>query len=145
MYYFVIIWEKSTHASVLPPDARGGGVLRVCASDAGVSSEGTVQTQHGRAGTLHLPVWVSVTGKRKAPLLYILDPQFKFCPQGGSKSFTQMRGTAALFTLLKSVNSLYPRSNFQNWTSISDLRVSTRRCTPRRGSSPCSSPSSLCP
>lgn len=47
----------------LHPDARRGGVLRVCASDAGVSSEGTVQTQHGRAGPLHLPVRISATGK----------------------------------------------------------------------------------
>lgn len=38
----------------------------------------------------------------------------------------------------------YLRSNFQSWTSISGPRVSTRPCTPRPGSSPFSSPSSLC-
>lgn len=55
-----------TDPSSLLPDARGGGVLCFCASDAGVPPEGAVQTKHGWAGTLHLPVWVSAAGKEEA-------------------------------------------------------------------------------
>ena len=55
-----------TDPSPLLPDAWGGGVLCFCASDAGVPPEGAVQTKHGRAGTLHLPVWISAAGKEEA-------------------------------------------------------------------------------
>lgn len=64
------------------PDARGGGVLCFCATDAGVPSEGTVQTQHGWAGSLHLPVWISAAGKEEAESL-----QCASCPQSGSIIF----------------------------------------------------------
>lgn len=45
------------------PDARGGGLLRVRQADAGVPPAGALQTQHGRAGALHLPVRVHAAGK----------------------------------------------------------------------------------
>lgn len=53
-------------SSRLLPDARGGGLLCFCSSDAGVSPEGALQAQHGRARSLHLPVWISATGKEEA-------------------------------------------------------------------------------
>lgn len=48
--------EVTPSLFVLLPDARGRGLLCFCATDAGVPSEGTVQTQHGRTWPLHLPV-----------------------------------------------------------------------------------------
>lgn len=37
-------------------DARRGGLLRVCEVDAGLQITRALQAQHGRAGTLHVPV-----------------------------------------------------------------------------------------
>lgn len=136
-----------THASALLPDARGGGLLRVCAPDAGVPPEGALQTQHGRAWTLHLPVWVSAAGEASLkPQPSPSNLQWKHCPHGGGTSFffSFFFLLAPLtYVQLKSI-LFHRRSNCQSWTSILDLRVSTRPCTPRHGSSPSSSPSSLC-
>lgn len=72
------------HPSHLTPDARGGGFLCFRASDAGIPSEGAVQAQHGRAGPVHLPVWISSPGKEETG----------FCQQGTCSVKLVHRGAA---------------------------------------------------
>lgn len=142
-------WTKLTFSkvctlSVLLADARRGGLLCVCASDAGVSSEGTVQAQHGWAGSLHLPVWVSAPGNEggerlsmRAAVSFLSTRGWRFLCFDGEVHVSLCRFKFAL-------KCIFLRSNFPSWTSIFDLRVFTHPCTPLPGSSLFSSPSSRC-
>lgn len=139
-----------TDPSPFLPDARGGGVLCFCASDAGVPPEGAVQTKHGRAGTLHLPVWVSAAGKEEAVQSVNEDEacSVRIIHRGAANHLFMCpahcpRTVLCLFESYDLPLFIDSRSNFLSWTCIFGPRVSTHPCTPRPGSLLFSSPSSL--